>query len=695
MDRNQNARNRNKSVSSDSSDGELSEEELVDNAIRPEPEVVVGGPKLIEELNLKILPYDLNERQRLAARLKYPFTKPNISDPHIANIEKNEELATFFFELIDKERAKTEWSNLMVGKALFTVFGSKEGFRKWIVFSETNKTKHCIFRRFALANYRTCKTLALFAQEDNPERFCDWQSDWYADAFRTVVEEGGNKLSMGSLLARFAFLTHVTNTKGKTKTYHNYANHGWNEEVFPNSLTCLLVTKVKQYLKECGEFLFMPKQLGGGKELKAYADLVDLVIIKKKIGDFHHLITSQAADLLYDATFITKKSSNTSQIRMNNCVIETTLTNIYVRSGTPEDFVSMSTNIDYRFDMTMDCQEVMDRERWMYETFGSQSLADAMSFDMASFAKGCNIEKLFRSYIGLGNNSKSMHIECLGIAFGDFMKRIPTSALSGKSGGQGSHTAEIARTEGAFLVVASEPEANEYIHGGRVKGYTAGVDKLYIRNLYEDGREIMIVWKLILMTNHNIPIGQGGKALDDRVMVAPFESRWSTNAPPSLEVQEKNRHFKLDKHFANKLTDMAQAYWFLTVNKYYAMYVLRGTGPKIHETILNRTIGYNRNNNLVLSFWDECTRVVRKDNQEFDLNCKLICRDAYQAFKDYFRMREFKVSQMLDLDAFATTFYTEASDHGVPTTNFTQDITKKEYGGIQLIAEVAFGNAKK
>jgi phage/plasmid-associated DNA primase len=413
-------------------------------------------------------------------------------------------------------------------------------------------------------------------------------------------------------------------------------------------------------------------------------DLIEKVV-NVKIGDASRFVVREAAALLGVSNFCEARSSNMTKIRMRNCIIETTASEIYVRSGTPEDYVSISTNIDYPFNMKYESIEVRERETWCKQTFGSDSLSEAMQVDMASFARGGNVEKLFRAWIGVvGNNSKSMHVECLGLAYGQYLKHIPTAALSGKASGQGAHTAELTRTEGAFIVIVSEPEANEYVHGGRVKGYTSGIDRLYIRGLYEDGREMAISWKLLLMSNHDIPIGQGGRALDDRMMISPFDSRWSYNPPSNGERQMTERHFKLDKSFSDKLHGMAQAYWFLTVNKYYNMYVKQGTGPRIHETILSRTTTFNRSNNLVLSFWDECVHFVRKDNGEPDLSFTVTCEQIYGPFKDFCRLRDIKQNHQLDIDLFSTSFFVEATDHSVPVIGFSKNFAKREYGGIKI-----------
>lgn len=666
-----------KTDESDNSDAELDDFEILQE--NNNENVDTGVCKSDEKLMVFVLPFDMNSRMMMAKEKKYPYTMNTVDDP-LKYINTDVSLASFFLELIDRKRGLVDWSNNHIGQAIASVWGQQHGFSTWCEFNPENKKKSVIFRRFASNNYRTCKTLAWFASIDDPLRFKYWHSEWCADAFRMTVDESGSFLSLGILLARFAFLTHLSSDhKGARKIHYYFADHGWNEEKSTNALTTLLITHVKQYLRQYGD------QLSKNKESKSRIDMVD-TMLKKKIGDMQMRITAQAADLLYDPHFNKKRMSNITKLRMINCVIEASKTGIFPRDGTPEDFVSMCTHREYPFHFTFDSPEVKEREKWCFETFEcNRSLSEAMQMDMASFAHGGNDDKLFRAWVGhTGNNSKSMHMECLALSYGDFMKKIPTSALSGKSGGQGAANAEISRTEGAFVVAAQEPEANEYMNGGRAKGWTGGRESIYIRNLYEDGREMYISWKLLFMSNHDMPIGQGGKALDNRMMITPFITQWSTNAPGTYEEQCARRTFPLDKHFPDRLADMALAYWFLTVNKYYQMYLERGSGPKIHEVIAKRTERYNRTNNLILAFWDE--HIEFAYNEDGSMNDKDIvsASSAYTTFKDFCRVNDIKQQQLPDIKQFGVELYGETAKNDVHCDNEDSTFEKRKYVGIRL-----------
>lgn len=633
------------------------------------------------------VPGDINSRKQRALRAGVPHMRPNDNPLEFKSETK---LCIFFLSLVNKSRGNVEWSNLMIGASLKNIFGDG-GLEYWKSFNPTNTEG--MFRKIRNQS-RTIKTLAWFARLDNPTKYHAWHSNWCSDATDLVIDEDGSFLALGILLSRFAWLDYLSIDQGSKKVGYFYKNHGWNRESSPDFLNNMLITKVKRFLKIKGGQL-LKKQKFGNKESKTESKVsVMETIVKKKIGDMHSRITQEAMSLLTRNEFIALKSSNLSMIRMKNLVIETTYNGIYTRDGTPEDMLTMCTNIDYPVHMTMDSPEVHEREKWCFQTFGSDGLSEALQTDMASFARGGNEDKLFRSWVGaMGNNSKSMHVECMSIAFGEYMKSLPVSALSGQAAGQGAANAEIARTEGAFIVVAKEPEANEYIHGGRVKGFTGGIDHIYVRGIYEQGREIVISWKLMVMTNHDMPIGQGGKALDNRMMITPFESEYTEEAPFDYEEQKRLRRFKMDKHFGDKLPDMAAAYWFLTVNKYFPIYLEKSraglVGCKLHPEIQKRTIKFNRQNNLVLKFWDN---MVERHNSTgvYDHNFTLNTLDAFSKFVDFCASENIKQNQMIGMDLFAADFLNETSKLGIENDN-AENHQNKRYFGISLKQGAAFG----
>lgn len=639
---------------------------------------------VMELYKQKILTYpiigDANSRRPKLRQAGIPVGSNKVS--YLLGFGKHEiQIALMFMRMINIERGEVEWSNNIIGATLKNIMGEEAGFNTWIQLNPQNTRQkyHTL-----LMPSRTIRTLAWFAQLDSPQQYYTWHSHWCSDAVYNIIMEAGSMLSIGILLARFVWLEYKSVEIGPRRVGYFYRKHGWKMEHQSDHLNMLLITSLKDYLSGYLTYVKLGTKDAGTDNVMKIIDTV----IKKHIGDKHIRIAQEALSLLRDSDFTFNKSNNMTKLRMKNCVIETTTNGIYVRDGTPEDCLVLSTNIDYPFDMTMDSPEVKARERWCFETFGSDSLSHAMSVDMASFARGGNNEKIFRAWVGpLGNNSKSMHLECLSEAYGQYMKTLPVSALSGATAGQGAANAEMARTEGAFLVAAKEPEANEYIHGGRVKGVTGGVDHIYVRSLYEDGREMKITWKLLVMSNHDMPIGQGGKALDNRMMITPFESTYVDDAPESYEDQKKMRRFKMDKDFGDNLHDMARAYWFLTVNKYYDCYVnntRKGVyGSKMHPTISRRTLQYNRTNNLVLFFWDEVIQEHKPNNNDYDMSVSLTIANAFSRFVEFCASKSVSKNQMIGMDLFSTDFYSETMRKCIPTDN-EENHTKKRYYGITL-----------
>ena len=599
---------------------------------------------------------------------------PYMVDCSTVILENTKQLADHFLKLINPTRGAVDWSNVIIGKSLFSTYGRTAGFEKWVEFSQDNATKRTLYQSFGRSP-RTIRSLAWFAMVDNKDQYFMWHSAWCAEAADVVIAMKGSNLSMGVLLARFCWLTHGSADIGGRRQSYSFRHHGLDESAKPEGLNNILINNVYKYLAKLG------------KMEKDYADQIEK-IIQTRIGDNHDRIAQEANALLVRNDITEYFKSQKNMLRFSNTVVETTQTEMFTRPGMFEDCLVIGTGRDYPFHLTVDSRCVKKREQWLLDTFGPE-LAEDMSIDMASFARGGNENKIFRMWVGNGDASKSMHVECLGRAYGKLLKKIPVTAFSGKAAGQGSANSELARTEGAFIVVMQEPESNEVLHGGRIKAATAGADTVYIRNLYEDGREMVITWKLISMTNHETAIGFGGHALANRVRVTPYASTWSEDASDDPEIQRTTRIYKMDLSFADSLDDMADAYWFMTKHKYYKMFTKKQNVLKENRIVAHRTRNFNRSNEPVMHFWDSCIALVM-DGIDFDRTAKLAFREISEAYKHWKGaaadiMASHATTKIGD-SSLASGFFTEALNKSVPWSKPNEDDGHAEhvYYGVRF-----------
>lgn len=135
---------------------------------------------------------------------------------------------------------------------------------------------------------------------------------------------------------------------------------------------------------------------------------------------------------------------------------------------------------------------------------------------------GSVTEHILPILYGLGANGKSVFVETIRRALGDYAAQTPAETLVG------SRTTgvpnDVARLKGARFVTASETEENGRLSEGKVKSMTGG-DRLIARFMRGEWFEFVPTFAVWLSTNHR-PVVQG---TDDgiwrRLKLIPFNVR--------------------------------------------------------------------------------------------------------------------------------------------------------------------------
>lgn len=140
---------------------------------------------------------------------------------------------------------------------------------------------------------------------------------------------------------------------------------------------------------------------------------------------------------------------------------------------------------------------------------------------------------------GSGMNGKSVFTEILQRLLGDYGQRAPSSLLVASHNGR-EPTHEIARLQGARLVIGSETEEGARLAESRVKDLTGG-DTLTGRCLYAEAFDFRPCLKLWMFGNHKPEIRGNDEGIWRRVRLIPF----------TVQIPKANR----DLHLSGKLVD--------------------------------------------------------------------------------------------------------------------------------------------
>ena len=556
-------------------------------------------------------------------------------------------LSEIFLDMLSRERVELDHFWIDVGKALYGAFeGDERGLEKWIEFTETSDNhtpEEC--KRLYLGfqdNKLSIKTLAWYAKEDSPYEYKNWHSQWVIDSLE--IAASGLHSDVAEAVYRSYWLEFACGSLKKSSLYH-FRNHVWKKlddghvlrkyfskeflniiEKYRAVVSTEIAKSDNQNYKDSGEILI--QKLGK-------------LISKLKTRNFKNNLLNECLEKFYVENFEGNLDGNENLMGMVNGIIETLDKKAVIRSGKPEDFVSRSTGLCWRYDLHEKHPLVLKLMDWLRKVFPTKNLLNHFGKSAASCLRGKNSDKKFGVHSGGGNNSKSMIKKVFEAAFGEYCITFPTTVFTGKKSGGGPDPA-IARSKYARIAFIQEPDPDTPIKTGTLKEMTGG-DRFFARFLNDNGGEIEPMFKLILMCNTIPIIPHCDKAIKNRLVVIPYLSTWIKNPPKSMEERFRKRQFKMDKYFEQQIPELAPAFmWYLV--KMYTIY--RREGLYEPEIVTKTTAEYWEENDIYSQFVRENIEkayMMVPENwpagkeKPLDSKAKESLAEIYGRFRDWFR----------------------------------------------------------
>jgi putative DNA primase/helicase len=121
---------------------------------------------------------------------------------------------------------------------------------------------------------------------------------------------------------------------------------------------------------------------------------------------------------------------------------------------------------------------------------------------------------------GNGQNGKSVFLETIRAALGDYAQQAPPELIVARR--TGGIPSDVARLQGARFVTASETEDGGRLAESMVKQLTGG-DRIAARELYGKFFEFDPTHKIWLATNHKPQVFGSDEAIWRRIQLVPFE----------------------------------------------------------------------------------------------------------------------------------------------------------------------------
>ena len=546
---------------------------------------------------------------------------------------------------------KSSW--LAIGKAIHKTFdGSDEGLKLWINFSLQEQRNNnqieddcrLLYPSFRQYNNFTLKTIAWYAKKSDPQHYDEWHKLWIEPAMEKALD--GTDTTLIEAFYRCYWLDFCC-VSGEKRIWYQYIEHHWikldKALRLRQTMSNTFRRKFEQYRVELAIRTASTNDQGAKDRLEYQIRAVGKIIPSLCMARNKNNYVTEAMERFKDDNFLKAADQDPNLTGVLNGVIETTDDHAFFRDGKPEDYITKHADI-YWENYSWDAKPVKMFMEWMNKCFVDDELRDFFFRFIASGLKSGNADKISAFFTGSGNNSKSAVKKLLELIFGPYTHTFPTSAFTQTRRSASGPNPEIALAKDTKFSFLQEPETESPFKGGFFKEIVSGCggDGMFVRLLHDNGGVMKPTFILIIICNEIPTFTGSGEALEGRVMIVPFLSKWNKNAPTDEREQFRQRVFKMDRYFNLKIPYMAAAALWVFVQKYADYCKL---GLKKPDIVIKTTEDYWAENDVYMSFVRENIQLAiipgskNNDNPDGrqDPNAKITLSDIYKSFRTWHR----------------------------------------------------------
>lgn len=570
------------------------------------------------------------------------------SDKNVSDDMTEIELLERLLLMLKHERFFREVSWLDIGRAFYYIdTGCEKSLALWVKhtkrvvgeskpadfmlkFGSIDNTCRNYYNKFYEGNI-TIKTIAWYAREDNAQKYANWHRSWCLSSMEKALSL--LHTDVANAFYRNYWLDFVYYPFGNGGRWYYFKNHRWNESGHGLNISEKISNNFVERFELARISLLKQAHNSGDETVKNNTEItvkkITSLICKLKTVQFKGSIFKELKEKFNNEKFVSLLDSNLDLTGVVNGVIEASSSTIYFRSGKPEDYIFKCTGIPFPENYNWADPLVKEMMEWVSKVFVDKTLLHYFLKFSASCLKSGNNDKIFPIWSGEGGNSKSMCVKLFESVFGDYCIKFQASVLTGKTDNASGATPQMARSKAVKVGFIDETEDDVPLRKDIIKRMTGG-DSFFARLLHENGSDIKLSFKMILQCNKIPATSSVDKAIMNRLKVFPFMSEWTDNAPESKEEQYKQRKFKCDSNFGNRIPELAPAFlWICT--QYYKYYC--DEGLKVPEIVDRTTENYWKENDIYAQFISECIKEAIDINGKTDLAVKITLSEIYSEFK--------------------------------------------------------------
>lgn len=365
------------------------------------------------------------------------------------------------------------------------------------------------------------------------------------------------------------------------------------------------------------------------------------VCVKLKTTKYKSDVMKECKELFLDEEFNKKVDENRHLLACRNGVFD--METCEFRDGKQEDYLSFSTKLEINEDIEYsDCREWAEVNDFIQKVLPDRDVREYTLLHLARSLNGVGNQK-FHILTGSGSNGKSMLINLLETALGDYACKVPISLITQQRGKSASASPEVVRLKGRRFVSMQEPDEAVPINTGLMKELTSS-EKILVRDLYAGSKEMIeceLQCKFHLACNEKPKINTNDGGTWRRFVVINFVSKF-VQFPDGTRPNE----FKMDTTIERKVKTPEWGRCFLA----YLIHLYRTNRDRelvAPEKVLEYTRDYREENNAITKFLNECTRPTNEDEDALAVRKPTITERFKVWWETNRGTRDWKVPDML------------------------------------------------
>lgn len=497
--------------------------------------------------------------------------------------------------ILNKERANGYGDWIRLGWCLRNI--SIELLPEWDEFSKHSKKYEA--GQCDLLWYRMREgglgigTLHMWAKQDNHEAYQKLITEDISSLIRNSMSQTDYDIAL--VIARM-FRHRFRCSSHKHHTWYEYEGHRWKEIEKGYTLFYKEIpNKLHDEYQKAVERESIRSRMGDDRDKDICTkniEILNKIATKLRSTNFvKDKMYKECSGLFYEPKFEDKLDANPRLIGFENGVYD--LENDEFREGRPEDYISLSTGINY-IEYDPENPYIDDINNFMEKVLVNKNVREYVWTLFASILDGTNRDEKFHIWTGSGSNGKSKIVDLFQHTIGEYACIFNVSLLTQKRVGSSATNSELAIAKGKRFAILQEPEENERLNVGLMKELTGG-DQIQCRSLFKEPIRFKPMFKMILTCNHmpSIPCDDGGTWR--RIRRVEFTSKFTDTPNP-----DNPNEFLIDRELTYKFEQWKETFMVLLLH-YYKQYKKQGKIIEPQE-VLQYTKEYQRKNDVFADF---------------------------------------------------------------------------------------------